>query len=127
MSARERVRENRINLLIEQFDQYVNFYDQNVPFRRSGQFEHHERTLALRRSFTDVSIAIHADEFVTSLWNTLKAWCFGVRSSRLHGPDAFRDELRLSIDALTALEGILRPRPTLIVMRFGDSFKESRS
>lgn len=103
MSSLSRIQEQRVNGLINEFDRYVELYDREVPFRRAGQFEYHKATITSRRSAPNIAAAI-GSEFTESLWNTLRAWGIGVRSSRLVGVETFRTELARWTEPLASLE-----------------------
>jgi hypothetical protein len=64
-----------------------------VPFRRSGQYEFHRRTIDLRRELGSARAAIESQTFVSLLHNTLQKWGIGRRASRLIPVDEFHGRL----------------------------------
>jgi hypothetical protein len=97
---------DRITRLIDRFDHFVDAYDQHVPFTNSGQSEHHAATIRLRRRLGTVESALQSEEFVASMWNTLKTWGIGIRSTQLVDVEAFGSELWRWRIPLQALDGV---------------------
>jgi hypothetical protein len=58
---------NRLDGLITDFDQYVQAYDDSVPFTRSGQYEFHRRTIDRRLAVGSVEAAIQDEQFTELL------------------------------------------------------------
>jgi hypothetical protein len=72
----------------------VDAYDRDVPFARSGQYEFHRETIALRRALGSATAAIADGRFTLLLHATLQKWGIGRRASRLVPLDVFRAQLR---------------------------------
>lgn len=103
MMRRDRVKQ-RIEDLTADFEYYLEVFDQNTPFTRSGQFECHSRTIRRRRELGTVEAAVLDVSFTRSLWDTLRAWGIGSRASRLTPLDGFRQALLRELPQLKALE-----------------------
>jgi hypothetical protein len=69
--------------LIAHFDEYVDIYDRERPFRRSGQYELHRQTIDRRRLHDEVLDAIQDPICTQLLHQTLLAWGIGKRASLL--------------------------------------------
>lgn len=85
--------DKRVAAVIEQFDGLVAEYDRSVPFRRSGQYELHRRTIDLRRELGTARAAIESRRFAVLLHDTLQKWGIGRRASRLVPVEQFHDRL----------------------------------
>lgn len=105
MRLRDRAK-RRIEELTADFEHYLEVFDQNTPFTRSGQFECHSRTIRRRRELGTVEAAVLDAAFTQSLWDTLRAWGIGSRASRLIPLDAFRQALVKELPGLKALEAL---------------------
>jgi hypothetical protein len=94
----------RVQRVISRFDEYLRDYDERFPFTRSGQLDHHASTIERLRSLGNEPLAALADEdFVDSLYATLRAWGIGVRGSRLRPKDVLVASLLSEGDALATL------------------------
>ena len=90
--------------MITNFDQYVETYDQLVPFRRVGQYELHRATIERRLQLGSVRAAIEDDQFLDLLRSTLEAWGIGRRASRLRSAHQIRSALGNHASELVSLE-----------------------
>lgn len=99
--ARDRVAE-----LVDSFDRYLVAFEGDTPFTKAGQWENHARTIELRRSHGTIESALHDEAFLSSLWDTLRAWGIGVRRSRLVEFPDFVAELRRWSDDLETMSGL---------------------
>ncbi len=75
--------EKRVVGLIEEFEACVEFYDEQAPFTRRGQYTMHRKTIDRRRTFSHVEAALSDEEFLDDLYETLHAWGIGRRASKL--------------------------------------------
>jgi len=73
----------RVEELVKSFGRYLDVYDRELPFKRTGQLELHLRTIALRRRMGSAAAACENADFRAELRATLGAWGIGRRSSRL--------------------------------------------
>jgi hypothetical protein len=96
----------RVTEVTVRFDELVGLYDQEVPFRRSGQYEFHRRTIDRRRALGSASAAIEDAVFVASLYGTLQKWGIGRRASRLVPLEDFGKRLQFCGSALADLDGL---------------------
>jgi len=94
-------------MLIRDFSGLLEYYDQEVPFDRSGQYATHRRTIDLRLAAGSVEAALEQDPFLQSLYATLQAWGIGSRASRLVPFARFASVLRSWSPAFTELDGLL--------------------
>lgn len=99
--------EGRIDKLIESFERYLLAYDEDPPFKKPGQLDHHVSTIRLRSKAGSASAALRDDAFVESLWNTLAAWGMASRGSSLVPKGQFRDVIRRSEAGIAGLDGLL--------------------
>lgn len=106
MADREFVRTERTEKLIEDFSDYLGAFERQTPFTRAGQWEHHVRTIEMRRAHGSAADAIAAPEFIDALRATLAAWGIGIRGSKLADRERFADELGKRAESLRALEGV---------------------
>lgn len=107
--------QTQLRELAEGFDEYVDRYDRQFPFVRSGQYEQHRRTIDRRLELGSVELAIGNDEFCHSLHETLQLWGIGRRGSHLVDLATFRRRLRDAHDDLCALESLSIEDPALDV------------
>lgn len=101
--ARRDVIEARVGKLASRFGDYVQVYDDRVPFT-GEQLAAHRRSVELRRRAGGVRAALEDEEFLASLRRTLLAWGVGRRASRLVDSDDFATALRAVAPGLEALE-----------------------
>lgn len=101
---RELVRQ-RVVELSSGFDSYVAAYDRLVPFTME-QLAAHRHTIALRTQAGPVADAIHNDDFLRSLHETLLAWGLGTRGSHLAPLSEFSAAIRAVAPGLEELESL---------------------
>ena len=101
--TRKDVIEARVGKLVSRFGEYVQVYDDRVPFT-GEQLAAHRRSVGLRRRAGGVRAALEDEEFLASLRRTLLAWGVGRRASRLVASDDFAMALRTVAPSLEALE-----------------------
>jgi hypothetical protein len=97
--------EARVGNLVGRFGDYVQVYDESVPFT-GEQLAAHRRTVELRRQAGGVRATVEDKEFVDSLRRTLLAWGVGRRASRLVAGDDFTSALRAAAPRLERLEAL---------------------
>ena len=95
--------EARVAKLISGFGDYVQTYDDSVPFT-GQQLALHRKTIALRREAGSVRAAVEDEQYVASLRQTLQAWSIGRRASRLVSEEEFVAALRAVVPRLEPLE-----------------------
>ncbi|ALG12058.1 hypothetical protein AOZ06_38950 [Kibdelosporangium phytohabitans] len=95
--------ENRVDLLVEEFDSYVDSFDRD-PNLALAQRATHGVTLELRRSADCVRDAIANPQFTSALRETLLSWGLGKRRSRLAPMRDFAAGLHAATPAIAALE-----------------------
>lgn len=103
--TRRDVIEARVGKLVSRFRDYVQVYDDRVPFT-GEQLAAHRRSVELRRQAGGVRAAVENEEFVASLRRTLFAWGVGRRASRLVPMEDFGAALRAAAPDLEALESL---------------------
>jgi hypothetical protein len=91
--ARSALIDTRISQLVDNFERYVQAYDEQVSFT-GEQLAAHRATVALRQQAGSVRAAVGSEQFLVSLRWTLLAWGIGRRASRLVPADAFAGALQ---------------------------------
>lgn len=81
--------QQRIEELCRNTDMYLEVFENACPFN-SLQLRLHVQTINLRRELSNVGAAIRNDDFIRSLWRTLKAWRLNARGARLLPLEEFR-------------------------------------
>ena len=117
---RQDVIDNRVDLLIRDFERYVLAFDEKPAFTRSGQLENHVKTIRLRYNLGSVSAAMQSSEFLDCLWSTLVSWGIGSRASRLVEPEQFAEVLQRRAFAISELEDERLDSPGLRVQSIAD-------
>ena len=97
---------DRISGVIDNFELCLEAYDGQVPFRRSGQYSWHRKTIDRRRSWSKISEALEDDLFLDALYETLQAWGIGKRASRIVTRDQFGRNLRQCSDEISYFEDL---------------------
>lgn len=100
--------------LITNFDHFVKVFEKKVPFTRS-QYEFHKKTINMRLELGSVETALHSQDFVRLLRETLKAWGIGGRASRLLPPEDFRTAIGAWEHEIAELEELWIDSPNLDV------------
>ena len=103
-ARRQGVVDNRVDMLIRDFERYVFAFDEKPAFARSGQFENHEKTIKLRFELGSASAALQSSDFLDCLRNTLLSWGIGSRASRLVEFEQFGEVLQRHVFAISELE-----------------------
>ena len=104
--ARMAAIQDRTNLLIAAFPQFLQFYLRNPPFQKEGQLECHALIIKLRRAAGSIAGALRDSRFLTSLYDTPQAWGIGARGSKLVPFRRFSDALLAAEESIAALEGL---------------------
>ena len=112
--------DNRVDMLVRDFERYVLAFDEKPAFTRSGQFENHAETIRLRFDLGSVSASLQSSEFLDCLWNTLLSWGIGSRASRLVGLEQFEEVLRRHAFAISEIEDERLDAPGLRVQSIAD-------
>lgn len=107
-------------LLVANFPHWVAQFDQNGPFRKAGQLEWHRKTIDRRRALGSAAAAIADDEFLQSLYATLRARGIGFRESKLVPFEAFAVEIRRHEAEFVALDSLRIDDGGLNVPHVGD-------
>lgn len=98
--------QRRMNLLIDAFPVFIDFYEKDPPFSKYGQLEHHCKTIKYLRASGSAVNAIQDDKFLKSLYETLKAWGIGVRGSKLAPFSKFKEAILDFKPQINELDGI---------------------
>jgi len=114
-------RQLRVRTLIDEFPDLLDYYDNHLPFDRSGQYANHRRTIDLRRQAGSVAAALADDRFLRSLYSTLESWGIGSRGSRVVPFDDFATELRRWSEPLADLDDLTIDGPELAADATGDA------
>jgi len=104
-SRAKRIKDN-VELLIENFPIFLEFFDKKPPFSRYGQFEYHDQAIRQRFSYSSVVDAINDDDFLGNLHRTLRAWGIGTRGSVLAPLAEFRNAIRNELAHIARLDGL---------------------
>lgn len=110
--ARSDVIDAHVSKLISGFGRYVQVYDERVPFD-SRQLAAHRACISRRLQASSVRAAVDDEQFVMSLWQTLRAWGIGNRASKLVSEVEFSTALRSALPGLEALEHFTIDGPDL--------------
>ena len=101
--------------LIEEFPRWLDYFAQHGPFNRPDQLACHRRTIERRAAHATVASAVLDQDFVVSLYDTLKAWGLGQRRSRLRPLPEFSAALVRVLPRLQTLGGLRIDAPELDV------------
>ena len=93
----------RLEDLITNFNYYIEYFNNNVPFK-NDQFETHAETIRLRGKHDRAIKAIENREYVQSLYKTLIAWRIGSRGSKLLGFPDFHEAILSCRDSIDEIE-----------------------
>jgi hypothetical protein len=102
LPRREEV-ENRVELLLRDFEQYVLAFDGDPAFTKPGQYQDHAKTIRSRADLGSVSAAIQNAEFLNCLQNTLVSWGIGSRGSHLVESEQFVQAIQEHASAIAEL------------------------
>jgi hypothetical protein len=98
--------DKRLRMLISSFGDYLVEFDRNPAFTNE-QLRHHLNTCRLRDAEHRTATAAVTDEqFLKSLWDTLRSWRMQVRGARLVEWPKFRDAFGRCNEEIKALEGL---------------------
>lgn len=67
-------RHQRIQILISEFGDLLDYYDEKLPFDRSGQYANHRQTIDHRFRVGTVTNALADERFLQALYTTLRSW-----------------------------------------------------
>jgi hypothetical protein len=104
MAKRDADTNNKVGLLIRDFEIYLSAFDAAPAFRKSGQFENHLATITRRRELGTATASLQDTVFLKSLYRTLKSWGIGQRGSRLLTFDGFVQAFQRCEPAISSLE-----------------------
>jgi hypothetical protein len=99
--------------LASDFAHYLEAYDQRGPFSQ-GQLHPHLQTIHRRRELGSAEAAAHDPGFGGLLYQTLRAWRLGVRSSKLVPLPLFIEQLERNAANIAALDGVSIDDPVLL-------------
>ncbi len=94
----------QIKNLIENFDSFLNTYCDQPPFKRYGQLEYHQTTILMRKRLGSALKAIKNDDFLESLYKTLRAWGIGLRGAILVPYPEFKRAIQNKAKLISDLE-----------------------
>lgn len=97
--------EERVEKLLSEFSECLDFFDSDPPFTRR-QINLHRETLEIRRKYPSAAEVLNDDEFFESLYATLKAWRVGIRASKMMGLDEIKNSFRLQAERIREIEGL---------------------
>ena len=112
-SLKRELVKGRIQAVTDDFPRYLDVYDAQYPFTRSGQWSNHATTIQLRRQLGSVAAAAHDDNFITHLHQTLRSWGIGKRASRIAPLDEFGSALVMHLPQLERMESLRIDDPSL--------------
>lgn len=92
--------------LIKRFSFFLEYYKDNCPFTKPGQFEFHRETIKKRRKLESAKAALKDMGYLTSLYRTLRAWGIGSRGSKLRPFNNFTDALNDILPDICDLDDI---------------------
>lgn len=104
LEGKKKAVQARVDLLVAAFPNFLAYYIAEPPFKKTGQLEHHQRTIQLRREAGSASDALKSIKFLESLYATLLAWGIGARGSRLVPFKKFAGVLQEKTSTIDALE-----------------------
>lgn len=105
--------EERVQRLIADFDHYLNWYDEHVPFDRPDQLNSHIGTISRRLMVGTAAAAATDPEFCQNLYRTLQRWGIGQRGSRLVSRESFEKAVALAAPEIAKLDGTAIDDPSL--------------
>ena len=103
LSSREFHVRERINDLCQNIRIYLGFFEKSCPFNQE-QRRLHVQTINLRLAIGDVGAALRNNNFMTSLWRTLKAWGLNARAASLLSFEKFRETILENEDEILKWE-----------------------
>jgi len=106
-----------VNLLIGNFRQCLDAFDESPPFSKYGQFEYHQQTIQQRLALGSAAVALTDDTFLESLYRTLQAWGIGARGSRLRPLSHIKSELLNYSSEIVALDEVAIDSSELDIQR----------
>lgn len=80
---REQEFPKRLEELMFNFEDYLSYFHDNIPFRKYGQFEYHIAAIEMRKEMSDALTAVSNPDFIKMLWDVLRSWGIGSRGSNL--------------------------------------------
>lgn len=101
--------------LIDGFPRWLEYFAHHGPFTRPDQLACHRKTTALRAAHVTIASAVLDENFVVSLYDTLKAWGLGNRRSLLRPLPEFSAALAGVLPQLQALDSLRIDAPELEV------------
>jgi hypothetical protein len=112
-TANSQTLESKVQELIDNFKKYLDLYNKRPPFNKQGQKEYHRKTIELRRSAGSATNALNNDDFLWSLYETLRFW--GMESIGPHRSpfDKFKETLQSKITLISSFDGFRIDDPHL--------------
>jgi len=109
--------ESKVQDLIDNFKRYLDIYNKWPPFNKHGQLEYHKKTIDLRISAGSATNAIKDDDFLWSLYETLRFW--GMESQGAHRASytKFKEELQTNTDLIATFDGLRIDNPQLDIQK----------
>ncbi|MFZ5998087.1 MAG: hypothetical protein ACOYW7_11470 [Nitrospirota bacterium] len=94
------------DLLIANFEVFLDAFRRYCPFKKYGQLQCHIRTIELRRDLGSAQAAINDEKFLLTLYDTLQAWGIGARRSKLKPFSDFAKALESKASEIAEFENI---------------------
>ena len=111
---------NRVRMLIAGFGDYVTTFDRDPAFT-DDQLRHHLETCRLRDAeHRTAAAAAGDDQFLKSLWETLRSWRMQARGARLVDWPRFRLAFTACLEDIGALDGLSLDNRALPVRAVAD-------
>jgi hypothetical protein len=107
--------------LVNNFPEWLAYFEHRGPFTRTGQLEHHIKTIQRRYELGSAVKACSDELFLKSLYETLRAWGIGVRRSRLKPFDEFAAVFAGQQQRISYFETILLDDPQLDILETSDA------
>lgn len=95
-----------VQSLIKNFPFFLKYYTDHCPFTKPGQFEYHRDTIQRRLDLGSAKAALEDEDYLNSLYRTLRAWGIGSRGSKLKPFDSFVSALNEISLEICSLDGL---------------------
>jgi hypothetical protein len=105
--------EPNVQELIENFEKCLGIFIKWPAFNKPGQLDFHSRTIKLRRSAGSATNALKNDDFLWSLYETLRAWGMDSQGANRSPYPEFKNELQSKTNLIADLDGLRLDDPQL--------------
>jgi hypothetical protein len=107
--------------LVQNFAEWLAYFDRRGPFIRTGQLEYHIKTIQRRYELGSAAKACSDELFLKSLYDTLRAWGIGVRRSKLKPFDEFAAVFASQQRRISYFEAMSLDDPQLDILGTSDA------